>query len=388
MKTSLLASVLGFFLASSARGAEDLQNVTVKPGDTLWSIASTYLKDPKKWNELLKYNKLPSSDPSIALPGMVLKVPVSLIKEQYRAAKLIYFVNSVLLRKSGAADWNKVAMSMELYKSDTLRTDTDARADVKFHTGEILNLYSNSMAVLRPPDKKDVDVVLMSGEMRGVRSRVVTASARIIPGTRDTEFGAKIKDDMTTLVQVYKGLVNVEAQGKRVEVREGFASEVKLDMPPSAPVALPPMAEFEGTGQTRLSKAGTPQVKMDGGKFSLTMGNVPRGRTGQGGRVATPDVAIKGAPEVGDADSKGIDAAEISKMISVANPVQSYHLQIARDPNFTSLALNRNYDAFDEIDLTELIPPGGYWMRVSYIDLLGFEGKFNAPRQITVGKKR
>jgi len=383
-----IASFLSFFLAFSAQGAEDLQNVVVKPGDTLWSIASTYLKDPKRWNELLKYNKLPSSDPSIALPGMVLKVPVSLIKEQYRAAKLVYYENSVLLRKSGAADWNKAVLSMELYRNDVLRTDTDARADVKFHTGEILNLYPNSMAVLRPPDKKDVDVVLMSGEMRGVRSRVVTASARIFPKTKDTEFGAKIKDDMTTLVQVYKGLVNVEAQGKTVEVREGFASEVKLDMAPSAPVALPPMAEFEGGSQTRLAKAGAPQVKMDGAKFSLNMANVPKGRTGQGGQIAAPGVDVKDAPEVGDVNAKGIDAAEITKLISVANTIQAYHLQVARDPNFTNLALNRNYDAFNEIDLTELVPPGSYWMRVSYVDLLGFEGKFNAPRQVTVGKRR
>ena len=388
MKIPSIASLLSFFLAFSAQGAEDLQNVVVKPGDTLWSIASTYLKDPKRWNELLKSNQLPSSDPSIALPGMVLKVPVSLIKEQYRAAKLVFYENKVLLRKSGGADWSKVAMSMELYRNDVLRTDTDARADVKFHTGEILNLYPNSMAVLRPPEKKDIDVVLMSGEMRGVRSRVLTASALIIPKTKDTEYGAKIKDDMTTLVQVYKGLVNVEAQGKTVEVREGFASEVKLDMPPSAPVALPPVAEFEGASQTRLAKAGAPQVKMDGGKFSLNMANVPKGRPGQPGRLENPNVDIKGTPEVGNADAKGIDAAEISKMISVANPVQAYHLQVARDVNFANLTLNHNYDAFDEIDFAELMPPGNYWMRVSYIDLLGFEGKFNAPRQITVGKRR
>ena len=315
-------------------------------------------------------------------------MPVSLIKEQYRAAKLIFYENKVLLRKSGAADWNKVALSMELYRSDVLRTAAEARADVKFHTGEILNLYPNSMAVLRPPDKKDIDVVLMSGEMRGVRSRVVTASARIIPGTRDTEFGAKIKDDMTTLVQVYKGLVKVEAQGKSVEVREGFASEVKLDMPPSAPMALPPMAAFEGAGQTRLAKAGAPQVKMDGSKFSLNMAAARKGRTGQAVRPGNPGAGIEGGPEVGDVNAKGIDAAEIAKLISVANPVQAYHLQIAREQNFTNLVLNRNYDAFDELDLAELMPPGGYWMRVSYIDLLGFEGKFNAPRQITVGKKR
>lgn len=381
------AAALGFLLAVPVYGAEDLQNIVVKPGDTLWSIASTYLKDPTKWNELLKYNRLPSSDPSIALPGMALRVPVNLIKEQYRAAKLVYFVNDVLLRKSGAADWRAAVMRMDLFKSDTLRTTVNARADVKFYTGEILNLYPNSIAVLRPPDKK-ADVELMAGEMRGVRARVITASARITPRTKDTEFGARIKDDLTTLVQVYKGRASVEAQGKAVEVFEGFASEVKIDQPPSQPVKLPPLPEFESGGQTRLGKTGAPRIKMEGNIFSLNMKSAARVQNGQGERLSAPGADLKGGPEIGDVNDKGIDAGEIAKMISVANAVQAYHLQIAVDRNFSNIALDRQYDAFDAIDLTELLPPGGYWMRVSYIDLLGFEGKFNPARQIIVGKKR
>jgi len=382
------ALFLIFSLALSVRGAEELQNVVVRPGDTLWSIANTYLKDPRKWNEILKYNRLPSSDPSIAMPGMVMKVPVSLIKEQYRAASLVYYINDVLLRKSGSADWKSVVLNMNLFKSDTLRTTAEARADVKFYTGEILNLYPNSIAVLRPPDKK-ADVELLAGEMRGLRSRVITASARITPRTKDTEFGARIKEDLTTLVQVYKGRAAVEAQGKVVEVPEGFASEVKVDMPPSQPVKLPPLPEFEGGGPAAgPAKIGAPQIKMDGGRLSLNMKLSASGRAAQAGRISGPGVDEKGMPEIGDANAKGIDANEIAKLISVANPVQSYHLQIARDQNFSNLVLNRNYDAFDEIDLAELLQPGSYWMRVSYVDLLGFEGKFNAARQITVGKKR
>jgi len=46
-------------------------------------------------------------------------------------------------------------------------------------------------------------VQLLAGEMRGLRTRVVTVSAQIIPKTKDTLFAAKIKDDLTTLVQVY-----------------------------------------------------------------------------------------------------------------------------------------------------------------------------------------
>lgn len=382
----LLPALLALAFFSSAARAEELQNIVVRPGDTLWSISNTYLKDPTKWNELLKYNKLPASDPSIALPGMALRVPVRLIKEQYRAAKLVYYVNEVLFRRTGVTDWKGVEMRMDLFKSDTIRTRVNARADVKFYTGEILNLYPNSIAVLRPPDKKNTDVELLAGEMRGLRSRVVTASARITPKTKDTEFGAKLKDDLTTLVQVYKGKADVEAQGKTVEVSEGFAAEVKMDMPPSNPIKLPPLPELDPS-QTALTASAGPQLRTEGGIVSLNMKKDVR--VGGVGAVLPKDKDLTGnMPKVGNVDDKNIDANEIVKMITVANPVQSYHLQVARDQNFTSLALDKNYDAFETIALADLMPPGDYYMRVALVDLLGFEGKFSTPRRITVGKPR
>ena len=382
MKTILLG-LLMLFRPANAGAAEELQTIVVKPGDTLWSISNTYLKDPKKWNVILKYNRLPSADPSIALPGMPLRVPSTLLKEEYRAAKLVYFLNEVLFRRTGASDWNAVSMKMDLFKSDTLRTRADARADVKFYTGQILNLFPNTIAVLRPPGKKNVDVELLAGEMRGLRSRVITASARITPKTKDTEFGAKLKDDLTTIVQVYKGKADVEAQGKTVEVAAGFASEVKMDMAPSDPVKLPPLPELQpGSATTLTASAGT-QFKDEGGVVSL--GNLKKGGNTpsklQGAEVP------KGVPAA-SADAKGIDANEIVKMLSVGNPVQSYHLQVSKDQAFGTTVLDKQYDAFDKIDLNGLLPPGNYFMRVALVDLLGFEGKFSAPRPLKIGGGR
>lgn len=383
MRKLIIGGLLLAACVSSAPAAEQkLQTVIVKPGDTLWSISNTYLKDPKMWSQILKYNKLPSANPSIALPGMALKIPVHLIKEEYRAAQLVYFLNQVLFRRSGVSDWKDVSKSMDLYKHDTLRTRVDARADVKFYTGEILNLYPNSIAVLRPPGEKDTDVRLMAGSMRGLRSRVVTASARIVPKTRDTEFGAKINDDLTTVVQVYKGKANVEAQGKTVEVAAGFASEVKMDMPPSRPVKLPPLPELS-VSATRLASGKTPRLSSNGGIVSL---NLDKAKV----KAASPNVKVgagKG-PGIPDVNDKSIDASEIVKMISVGNAVQSYHLQVSRSTDFTSVVFDRSYDAFDNIDLNSVLPPGDYYMRVSLIDLLGFEGKFSAPRPIKVGRGR
>ena len=361
----------------------EFQNVKVRAGDTLWSISKRYLKDPKKWPEILKHNKIPSSNPSIALPGMVLKVPVDLLKEKYRAAKLVYFVNNVLLRPRTKTSWKSVVKNMDLYTSDTIRTTVSAKADVKFYTGEVLNLYPNSMAILRPPNKKNIDVQLLAGEMRGLKTKVITVSARIIPKTKDTLFGAKIKDDLTTLVQVYKGKAEVKSQGKTVLVPEGFASEVRLDMPPSSPVKLPPLPQFDES-KAKLAKVNSaPRVKMNGAKLSMNVvgRNKNTGKRKTGGRGSN---LLSGRTPKIDLKQQELEGTNLDKLISIPNPVQGYRVQVANDKDFVKIKHDKEYDVFDDVDFSDLLPPGRYWIRISYIDLLGFEGKFNKPRIIII----
>jgi hypothetical protein len=340
---SVLLGFLIFLHPGVVRATEELQSILVKPGDTLWSISSIYLKDPKRWSELLKHNRLPASDPSIALPGMALKVPVSLLKEKYRAAKLVNFLNDVLFRRAGASDWQGVRMSMDLFNNDTLRTRLDSRADVKFYTGEVLTLSPNTIAVLRPPGKKSADVEILAGELRRVRARVVTRSAVIMPKTGDTEFSARLKDDLTTAVEVTRGVVDVEAQGKKVEVREGFGLEVKMDMPPSPPVKL----------------ANLPALEPDGAA----------------------------AVEPGKAWKKQGDGPGAARAKVVRKTVKGFHLQVSKDRAFTGKVLDKTYAAAEKIELNELLPPGEYFVRVALIDLLGFEGRFSAGRLIKVSDR-
>ncbi|MFH1620447.1 MAG: LysM peptidoglycan-binding domain-containing protein [bacterium] len=361
--------------AADAAEQPKFQKVTVRPGDTLWSIANTYLKDPTNWNEILKYNRLPSSDPSVALPGLVLKVPVYMIKERLRAARLIYYVNEVLFRKRDTADWKGVATGMDLYQDDGLRTAAEAQARVRFSGGEVLTVHQNSLAILRPP-RKNTDLELLRGEVRGTRSRVLTASARITPKTRDTDFSARVKEDMSTLVQVYKGKADVEAQGKTVEVSSGFATEVKLELPPSSPVKMPPLPEF-GKSTDRKLVAGTgPSIHFEGSVLSLK----GLSSAGSGGPAGGSGITVAGV---------GIDSdlSRDVRVVSVGNPIQGYHVQIAGNSDFSLMLLNKEYSILEDIDLKDAIAPGRYWIRISLIDLLGIEGKFTSARVLLKNEK-
>ena len=363
---ALLAALL-FLGAGTARAVQEetaLQNVVVRPGDTLWSIAHKYLKDPARWDEIVKHNRLPTADPTVALPGMTLRVPVNLIKNALRAAQLVYEVNRVLYRRRDTADWKGSRMQMELYQGDWLRTLEESRARVKFLNKELLSLEPNSMAVIKPVEE-DADVVLKSGSVFAGHARVVTASARVTPRTQETRYAASIESDLTTRVEVFKGVAAVEAQGSEVDVPAGMQTRVRAGLAPEVPRQLENAPVLEARAQEFASAAAV------GG------GAAPNPRGGEINETLTPPSA--------DAATLRGDIASLS----VGVPILGFHVQASGDRDFKKLLFDRKYDNDERFSPADAnLPPGAYWWRIAAVDLLGTEGTYSAARRYTVGVKR
>ncbi|MDE2140939.1 MAG: LysM peptidoglycan-binding domain-containing protein [Elusimicrobia bacterium] len=334
------------------------QNVVVKPGDTLWGIAHTYLKDPARWDEILKHNRLPTSDPTVALPGMVLRVPVRLIKMGLRAAHLVYAVNRVLYRRKETAEWRKSKSEMELFQGDSLRTLEDSRARVKFLNKELLSLEPNSMAVIKPVDE-DTDVLLKSGSVFAGRARVITSNARITPRTKDTRYAASVEADLTTRVEVFKGAARVEAQGNRVDVPAGMETSVRPGLAPEVPRRLRNLPELEArAGEFASAEA------VGGG--------------------AAPNPRTLDAPPVADVDASTL-RGDIDSL-HVGTPILGFHVQASKDRTFATTVFDRQYDSEERFSPADAgLPPGAYWWRIAIVDLLGVEAQFSEPRYYTVG---
>jgi hypothetical protein len=359
-----LALALALALGAAAQDEPVFQKVTVKPGDTLWGIANSYLKDPRKWDEILKHNTLPSSDPTVALPGMTLKVPLKLIKEELRAAHLVHRSNRVDFRRKETADWKTALENMELFKGDTLRTMDDARARVKFLSAEMLSVDPNSLVIIKPPARADFDIELKTGSIFTGKSRVITASARITPKTSDTQYSTRIEPDFTTKVAVHKGLAAVEAEGRSVDVRAGMATEVRMGMAPSAPRKIPDLPEFEA----RAAEFNGQPIR--------------RAAVLAGGGVAAEGAAAEQLERAPDASSL---RGEITSL-RVGIPISGYRVQASLRQDFERVTFDKTFDSEERFEARyEKIPPGVYWFRIALIDLLGTQEKWAPPRLFSIG---
>ncbi len=408
IKALFIFAALSACFYQTASAKEVLQEITVKDGDTIWGIANVYLKDPKKWPEILKYNQIPLSDPTATLPGMKLKVPVQLIREELRKADIIFLLNDVRYRKRNESEWRKAVKDAELLNDYGLRTLEDSQVHVRFYSGDILKLDQNSLVVLRPELKVE-EVNLLAGTLQAGRVKLVTQTAQVTPLTKDTLYKARLRIDKGLIVQVERGSTEVMGtlSGKkvvvgadqatiahfkdgpiepvtvgktsgmetvdfdasnRVIVPAGHANITFPDKAPTIPVKVPNLPNFDMMDFDESGKAKVPSL----------YGNEAKKR--QGG---SPDIAPVAGYRPGSAGNmkiSGVDGSGSRAQKKEVKVRKFFRIQFSLEPSFSRPALDKKNPIGvsdplgdnNEYGLTD----GIYFRRISYQDNEGNETDF------------
>ena len=299
----------------------------------------------------------------MALPGMTLKVPAMLIKEDLRAAKVVQKRNNVFFRRKDSAEWKSANLNMDIFRDDAVRTLEDSLARVSFIDQGILQIDANSMAIIRPM-KRDYDIFLKSGGVFVGRAKVVTVSAEITPRTTDTSYSAQVRPDLSTRVQVYRGQATVKSQGKSVNVDAGMGTEVKLGAAPSVPFTVPNLPDFEARRAGSQGLQAGPQQ----GRGQEPLGHGP-----------------------GPAPRDNAPAATIEDIYADVNNMRhdaliGYHLQFSYTQEFDQIQWERTFEVESKIKAVDIkLPPGRYWVKMFPIDLLGTRGSARPAKPYMLG---
>lgn len=333
-RCALLSCLLA---AAAAAAAQEFQDVTVKPGETLWEISQRYLDDPARWDEIVRHNPKLAGDPTAALPGMILRVPIKLLKATLRAAVLSYVEGEILYKAKEKNKWVKARKGLALFPGDALKTREWSRARIMFPHGSVLNLDSRSEALIQPVEGGP-DLALLQGTLKARHLKLSAGGVAVAPQSEETIYEVTALEGAPVKVQVFSGSTTVAANGVVTTVSSGLETEVPAGGEPREPRPLPePLASLARRSMEKES------VTTDLGLFTLDL-----------------------------------DALETGAALS------GFRVQLARTPDFSEIVLARTFDPEERIDLGGSVDSGVYYWRAAPIDLLGKTGKFSAPKRVVL----
>ena len=381
----------------------------VQPGDTLIGLGRRLLVDPRQWPVLAQDNAL--SDSNRIRPGRVLRLPLALLRSVSVPASVLSASGQVRQGVSGAA----VAGGAEVAEGGQLQTGDDGNATVRLVDGTVLRLRAGSQLGLRESRRfPDLGQVRSSVQLERGRIEVQTPKSsggqpgfevrtpQGVMGVRGTEF--RVAADAVgqrTLGEVLEGAVSAEGARGLQRVGAGYGSVVNADgsvLPPLALLPVPDLTRLPALQQRVLVRFDFPplpgavayrvQIARDDSfdavlaEFSLAMpplrvpgladGNYVlrlRAQDAQGleGRHADHRFTLKARPEAPLKAQPAPGARLIGRVDfrwAANTEATLYWLQVARDPAFTDLVVDRR-DLAEPSAAADGLAPGVYHWRVT-----------------------
>lgn len=148
-------------------GAPD--RYVIQRGDTLWSIAGRYLKEPWRWPELWKMNQEQLKNPHLLYPG-----------------------DALVLDRSGPE------AKLQLVQMDDVRLEPRIRAETSLRAA----LPSIPPSVIEPFLSKPL--VVSANELDGAARIVATSESRVTIGAGDRAFARGITRDQGDVWQIFR----------------------------------------------------------------------------------------------------------------------------------------------------------------------------------------
>ncbi|BHH82714.1 hypothetical protein LA52FAK_10030 [Desulforhopalus sp. 52FAK] len=232
--------------------AEILIPITVQKGTNLITITRQFCTSKYHWKEIAKINNLTS--PFLISSGDVIYAPIELLKTEKLTAKVASVVGGVFILERGKK-LKRVVKGDEIYPGQTLVTEEDGFTHIVFPDNKYTRISSGSKFTLtylvRLTDKSmKAEFFLEKGRITHavkkqleVNETFTTRTPVSVTGVRGTEFRMKVSEDKVNIVETLKGIVNVQGDAGNLSLNKGEGTKVAEGQKPELPKKLPPTPE-------------------------------------------------------------------------------------------------------------------------------------------------
>ncbi|MGY0613135.1 FecR domain-containing protein [Luteimonas sp. A501] len=400
----------------------------VRPGDNVWDLARAHMRPDVPWQQLQALNGV--DDPYRLEPGSVMRFPLAWLRVQPAKARVVAVSGSISVYADEASGVAVPATVDQMLGAGTmLRTASDASLTLEFADGSRLQLLADSelhldrLSAWGRTGMVDTRLRLPRGRTshdvkpgRGPGSHFSVESPGLMTSVRGTGFRVA-SDGEASRSEVYRGRVDVEGGGRRVQVGAGLGTHGDAGQGPITPVPLLPAPDLVRLPDTvqwipaELAWAPLPGARgyrlqassHDDFRTLLQDVRVDAAAARLDVQAAgTVHVRVRGIDERG---LEGLDAVRVLQIAAqpgppftvspgvdseVAGPrprlrwtasegAASYRVQVARTADFSDLLVDREEVTAVELRTPVELEPDTYYWRIGAVDATGRRGPFGDP---------
>ena len=398
---------------ASTTSAQDW-SYRVRPGDTLWDLASEYLKPGIPWQRLQAHNRI--VNPYQLPPGSTVRVPLAWLGMQPATARVVAVRGQATVVVPGNAATHPVAEGMELGIGALLRTARDATLSIEFADGTRLLLMDESelhldrMSRYGKSGMVDTRLRLQRGRIvntvmpaRGATPSFIVDTPNASSAVRGTRFRVDA-EEVRTRTEVVEGSVAVSTPSRSALVSHGYGAVVAAGqstairaiplLPAPDLSALPPKMQsaraelqwpaVEGAEQYRVQVSDTPTFDtlladiearharatlpgLDDGRYFLRLRAIdPQGLEGND---AAAGFAVEALPEppfaITPVAGSVVREAQPEFSWSTATDAAGYRFELADNAGFANPIASLSQDSATPLRLPQTLAPGDYYWRIA-----------------------
>lgn len=245
----LTVTMLCLLLVASALAASEPVEIYVVRKDTLIGLCNRYLKEPAKWQEVARVNRM--LNPDLLLPGQIVKVPVEMLKGMPYEATASFVKGDVKRLLPGEQNWQQVRLEEQIVDGTEISAGENSSLELTFedgssvliHQGSRLKVISSSQGplhILRQIRLEGGKLITRIKKATGRESRFEIETPSALAAARGTAYRVSVDPDRNTRTEVLESVVEVTANGKSLKLQQGEGALTRGGEAPGDPVRLLP----------------------------------------------------------------------------------------------------------------------------------------------------